>query len=111
MRLKKVGDWIQYSTEQGYTFYYNEKTGDFQWSNPEHQQNEQASMMIQAKKEDWKPYKDPATGAIFWYNEKTNVSQWECPIHLAGQDNRYDESMVGYAEELVEVHTDADLGI
>ena len=27
MRLKRVGDWIQYLTETGQTFYYNEKNG------------------------------------------------------------------------------------
>ena len=31
MRLKKVGDWIQYSTGAGRIFYYNDKNGDFKW--------------------------------------------------------------------------------
>ena len=35
MRLKKVGDWIQYSTGQGRIFYYNDKNGDFKWVTPE----------------------------------------------------------------------------
>lgn len=35
MRLKKVGDWIQYSTGAGRVFYYNDKNGDFKWVTPE----------------------------------------------------------------------------
>ena len=35
MRLKKVGDWIQYSTGAGRIFYYNDKNGDFKWVTPE----------------------------------------------------------------------------
>jgi hypothetical protein len=34
MRLKREGDWIQYTTEGGKTFYYNEKTCSFQWEDP-----------------------------------------------------------------------------
>ena len=35
MKLKVVGDWIQYATESGQTFYYNDRTGNFQWNHPE----------------------------------------------------------------------------
>lgn len=34
MKLRKHGDWIEYVTEKGKTFYYNEKNGDFQWVAP-----------------------------------------------------------------------------
>ena len=34
MRLKREGDWIQYTTEGGKTFYYNEKSCSFQWEDP-----------------------------------------------------------------------------
>ncbi len=34
MRLTKVGDWIKYVTESGKTFYYNERSNDFQWDDP-----------------------------------------------------------------------------
>jgi hypothetical protein len=114
MRLKRVGDWIQYSAEGGQTFYYNDKNGEFQWEDPNRiatDDDKEHDMMEQAKEEDWKPYKDPTTGAIFWYNEKTKVSQWECPLHIPGQELKTDENMPGYAEELVEVYTDADLGL
>lgn len=55
MRLKKIGDWIQYITEKGQTFYYNDKSGEFQWVNPE-----EAGLDSGAKDAhmgDWKPYK------------------------------------------------------
>ena len=35
MRLKKVGEWIQYTGAMGRTFYFNEKTFEFQWERPE----------------------------------------------------------------------------
>lgn len=35
MKLRKQGNWIEYVTEQGKTFYYNEKNGDFQWVPPD----------------------------------------------------------------------------
>ena len=53
MRLKKIGDWIQYLTEGGQTFYYNDKTGEFQWISPE-TDPEGAS---KESTSDWKPYK------------------------------------------------------
>lgn len=35
MRLKKTGDWIQYVTpETNQTFFYNDKTREFQWTDP-----------------------------------------------------------------------------
>jgi hypothetical protein len=117
MRLKRIGEWIQYSTEAGQTFYYNEKNGEFQWVNPESKgQDENASeMMEQAKEEEWVPYKDPESGCIFWYNKRTNVSQWECPLAPGeGEEHTEEDAQAyaaDYAADLVEVHEDADLGI
>ena len=34
MKLRKYGDWIEYITDHGKTFYYNEINGDFQWVPP-----------------------------------------------------------------------------
>jgi hypothetical protein len=111
MRLKKVGDWIQYCTEKGQTFYYNDKNGDFQWVNP--QEESTNAMMDQAKEEEWVPYKDPESGCIFWYNTRTNVSQWECPLQPVNNmsEGHQEEYGHAYADELVEVHNDDDLGI
>ena len=35
MRIKKIGVWIQYTGGMGKTFYFNEKTFEFQWETPE----------------------------------------------------------------------------
>jgi hypothetical protein len=35
MRLKKLGNWIQYTGGMGKTFYFNETTYEFQWERPE----------------------------------------------------------------------------
>jgi hypothetical protein len=120
MRLKRLGDWIQYCTEAGQTFYYNDKNGDFQWINPNNPQGqaEEAApeMMEQAKEEEWVAYKDPDSGSVFWYNQRTHVSQWECPLE-PGSDGYIDQEDGGgdnsdyYAADLVEVHHDDDLGI
>jgi hypothetical protein len=40
MKLKRKGDWIEYVTEKGKTFYYNEKNGNFQWVTPTHGKGE-----------------------------------------------------------------------
>lgn len=34
MRLKRVGDWVQYRTEMGQTFFYNDKNGEFSFTPP-----------------------------------------------------------------------------
>ena len=103
MRLKRVGDWIQYLTETGQTFYYNEKNGEFQWVDPAEGSSENDVLMkkknshatvgnggkglgrkmsskLSFDMKSWKPYKDPETGGLFWYNSKTQISQWECPF-------------------------------
>ena len=35
MRIKKIGEWIQYTGGMGKTFYFNEKTYEFQWEKPD----------------------------------------------------------------------------
>ena len=118
MRLKRVGDWIQYLTETGQTFYYNEKNGDFQWVDPEEAGSGSDALMKKKRSlgsnadttkglgrkmsskvsfdmKSWKPYKDPETGSLFWYNSKTQISQWECPfdeIEELKEDPNYDET-------------------
>lgn len=108
MRLKRMGDWIQYSTEAGQTFYYNDRNGDFQWVDPTEKAAPDApdDMMEKAKQEEWKPYKDPESGLVFWYNTRTHVSQWECPIPSAQPNGE-----AHFGEDVVTVHNDDDLGI
>eukprot|EP01041_Mallomonas_annulata_P005388 gene5388-10775_t len=107
MRMRKIGEWIEYRTEMDQIFYYNDKNGDFQWVNPNASTDTTStsyetpaadiwtaaaatstmgtegdnSSEIANDLNDWRAYQDPESGSMFWYNHKTNISQWECP-HL-----------------------------
>jgi hypothetical protein len=104
MRMKRYGDWIEYVTESGQTFYYNDKDGSFQWEHPLGQayarpganpgpsrttgdNSLDASEGIAAADAHypWKAYLDPDSGSVFWYNEETHVSQWEMPAEFGGE--------------------------
>jgi hypothetical protein len=65
MRLKKVGDWIQYVTESGPTFYYNDKNGEFQWVDPA---TDNSSSSEASTSGDWKHYTDPLSVNLSWNN-------------------------------------------
>jgi hypothetical protein len=120
MRLKKVGDWIQYVTESGPTFYYNDKNGEFQWVDPA---TDNSSSSEASTSGDWKPYKDPQSGNVFWYNKVTKISQWECPLEtippelLLNHDNERSSNNSSPEKEkqddysAVEVGHEDDLGI
>lgn len=60
---------------------------------------------------DWKPFKDPESGAIFWYNHVTQVSQWECPFDDTDPEETKEEGEAGDDDEAVEVFNDDELGI
>lgn len=77
---------------------------------------------------EWRPYKDPESGAIFWYNHVTNVSQWECPFTngavTEAEEAEADADAYAYGDgggtqqygdegehEVVEIHDSNDLGI
>ena len=51
MRLKKIGDWIQYTGGMGKVFYFNEKTYEFQWERPEELGDDEGTKCVQ-KEED-----------------------------------------------------------
>lgn len=70
MRLKRVGEWIQYRTDSGRTFYYNQSNGDFQWDSPNGDKNGQSKAPAESP---WKPYMDESSGSVFWYNQLTQV--------------------------------------
>lgn len=125
MRLKKVGDWIQYSTGAGRVFYYNDKNGDFKWVTPEVDNaaaSEGDSVTPKPKNVEepvpdslsaWRAYKDPTTGALFWYNEITKVSQWECPDEslVKNAKSRHGDDHHVTDENVVIVQSDEDLGL
>ena len=132
MRLKRVDEqWLQYVTEAGRTFYYNERSGSFQWQHPKTHPGEQkdgsggiggsssASSVSSTKglnvsaptdlSSDWQPYTDEQSGAVFWYNSATQVSQWHPPwdagdMSEAGEEANSDRGVR-------RVTDDRDLGI
>jgi len=126
MRLKRTGDWIEYVTESGRTFYYNARDGSFQWECPdgvekragEQAQSEQGGAQQQAQDEHypWRGYLDQDSGALFWYNELTGVSTWDMPAVLeqpqldrldysAAEGLAYSMDMEGQRDR---THSDAD---
>jgi hypothetical protein len=97
MRLRRIGDWIQYSYESGETFYYNEATGEFQWV-----QQSQDSQAAAIAGQDWKPFRDPVSGMVFWHNSITGESQWDCPVTLAPHEEE---------DGVIEVTNESQLGL
>ena len=59
MRLKRCGEWIQYSVDGGNVFFYNEKTGEFQWERPVELADapELAASSVQLEASPWCAYK------------------------------------------------------
>lgn len=100
MRLKREGDWIEYTLPDGNVFYYNEKSNDFQWERPD-QVGESSSERHGHSNDadtdgkpdahdgvgadaspivgDWAAFQDPSTGLVFWYNQVSGESRWEPP--------------------------------
>lgn len=100
MRLKREGDWIQYTLPDGNVFYYNDKSNEFQWQrpdqlsprvvsegSPEEGLEDGTAETADATHGDWGAFKDPSTGLVFWYNHVTGDSQWEPPdeVSTAGE--------------------------
>ncbi|CAM9772485.1 unnamed protein product [Ectocarpus fasciculatus] len=93
MRLKREGDWIEYTLPDGNVFYYNDKNNEFQWERPDDLSSTAAVSQEWADEDerlesdtniggstgDWMAFKDPSTGLVFWYNHITDESQWEPP--------------------------------
>ncbi|CAM9827182.1 unnamed protein product, partial [Ectocarpus sp. 8 AP-2014] len=92
MRLKREGDWIEYTLPDGNVFYYNDKNNEFQWERPDdlsstavaqewadEDERLEGDTGIGGSTGDWMAFKDPSTGLVFWYNQVTDESQWEPP--------------------------------
>lgn len=100
MRLKREGDWIEYTLPDGNVFYYNDKNNEFQWERPDHlsalpedrveEEGSTDDKAADAATGDWTAFKDPSTGLIFWYNQVTGESQWEPPVETEadGEEQR-----------------------
>jgi len=113
MRLKRVGEWIQYRTDNGRTFYYNQSSGDFQWDTPHGDKSKQTKTPTESQ---WKPYMDESSGSVFWYNHVTQVSQWECPADCcdsstsSSSEHKYCSCDDQY-HDIVAVHNEDELDI
>jgi len=121
MRIKRHGDWIEYTTESGRTFYYNDKDGSFQWDPPFATNNATANNKTATNNKTnstsasatnyttttttttdpaeqnahypWRAYIDPESGSVFWYNEVTFVSQWELPAEFEAEAYGQEETV------------------
>ena len=112
MKIKIKGDWIEYVTEFGRPFYYNEKNGRFQWTDPTlGSASEGVTPTEGGSAGPWKLYKDPDTGGVFWFNHETNVSQWECPFASEPGGGRGGAGTEEGDEHAVVVNDFSDLGI
>lgn len=97
MRLKREGDWIAYTITDGKTFYYNDRTHEFQWSRPE----------------------DLVSG--WWSSNTANTSQHpttehinnngDAPVYTDAAVNNTDAPGATYEDEEWEAFTDADSGL
>lgn len=128
MRLKREGDWIEYTLPDGNVFYYNDKNNEFQWERP----HQLSSIMVSeewaeeeglkdsttatATSGDWAAFEDPSTGLVFWYNQVTGESQWEPPEDLGaaveaqgGKAGRIDGDLMALEEEVREITCVDDL--
>ena len=118
-KLRRNGEWIEYITEFGHMFYYNDVTGKFQWDDPNrvegavtdgdaHHSDDNAINPHQDSP--WRAYKDPETAGVFWFNSETNISQWECPF--PGEGTLFQGFALGEEiEDAFVVHDNDDLGI
>ncbi|CAM9456155.1 unnamed protein product [Hapterophycus canaliculatus] len=92
MRLKRHGEWIEYTLPDGNVFYYNDQSNEFQWERPDDLSSRPLSPKLADEEDcptsnpgidasigDWTAFKDPSTGLVFWYNHVTDESQWETP--------------------------------
>jgi hypothetical protein len=127
-------------TEGGQTFFYNDKNGEFQWSDPVAADDKSKNILqnntaivntnpsvtssnttattttstttkVNPELGDWRPYKDPETGSVFWYNIVTKVSQWECPINNPNSNINSSSNNKDDDSDAIVVNNDDDLGI
>lgn len=121
MRLKREGDWIEYTLPDGNVFYYNDKNNEFQWERPDQLSPRSASeecfqierfdgdTAAEATVGDWAPFKDPSTGLVFWYNHVTGESRWEPPHEVGTYGEAQRETPIVPEEDVREVNSVDDL--
>lgn len=117
MRLKREGDWIEYTLPDGNVFYYNDRNNEFQWERPDQLLDTPGEEVLKddtvadATSGDWAAFKDPSTGLVFWYNQVTGESQWEPPEELSAAGPLHDLGgpYIAPEEDVREVNSVDDL--
>merc|ERR1712216_913489 len=95
----------------GNVFFYNEKTGEFQWERPVELvgQPQLAASSTELEASPWCAYKDPGTGMAFWHNHETGESQWERPEGIPDMNQALEELGAGGTQEAADAEDARDL--
>ncbi|KAG1346989.1 Pre-mRNA-processing protein 40C [Cocos nucifera] len=82
--LKLPPGWVEAKDPaSGYSYFYNENTGESQWECPTENASCAPTPTPSPLPADWEEALDDSTGQKYYYNTKTHVSQWERPNSIS----------------------------
>ncbi|XP_036426396.1 WW domain-binding protein 4 isoform X2 [Colossoma macropomum] len=86
-RSSESDAWVQGTTDDGQTYYYNTQTGESQWDKPEGFQGEDVSpdQTGASSGSAWMEAVSP-DGYTYYYNTETGESSWEKPADYSPQE-------------------------
>jgi hypothetical protein len=99
--MKRIGDWIEYITEGGRTFYYNDKDGSFQWEFPEdvdsrHKKKATNKQQLQRQQTQQQPQQhNYGANAALGIGYEKDEQYYEYSTSGEGQSYNYDEADTG----------------